>query len=80
MIRVGMLTVDKRPATTPCSWARACSTLNQIREAHKAAVKELGAENKKALDAKRKTNTSSKPVAKPDDKGSVANGIRGLVG
>lgn len=44
------------------------STLNQIREAHKAAVKELEAENKKALDAKRKTNSSSKPVAKPDDK------------
>lgn len=43
------------------------STLNQIREAHKAAVKELEAENKKALDAKRKTNTSSKPVTKPDD-------------
>ncbi len=47
------------------------STLNQIREAHKAAVKELEAENKKALDAKRKTNTSSKPVAKPDDKAEV---------
>lgn len=47
------------------------ATLNQIREAHKAAVKELEAENKKALDAKRKTNTSSKPVAKPDDKGLV---------
>lgn len=44
------------------------STLNQIREAHKAAVKELEAENKKALDAKRKTNSSSKPVAKPDEK------------
>jgi PRTRC genetic system protein E len=44
------------------------STLNQIREAHKAAVKELEAENKKALDAKRKTNTSSKPAAKADDK------------
>jgi PRTRC genetic system protein E len=44
------------------------STLNQIREAHKAALKELEAENKKALDAKRKTNTSSKPVTKPDDK------------
>jgi PRTRC genetic system protein E len=44
------------------------STLNQIREAHKAAVKELEAENKKALDAKRKTNTSSKPTAKADDK------------
>ena len=43
------------------------STLNQIRETHKAAVKELEAENKKALDAKRKTNTSSKPVAKPDE-------------
>jgi hypothetical protein len=41
--------------------------LNQIREAHKAAVKDLEAENKKALDAKRKTNTSSKPVAKPDE-------------
>jgi PRTRC genetic system protein E len=44
------------------------STLNQIREAHKAALKELEAENKKALDAKRKTNASSKPVTKPDDK------------
>ena len=44
------------------------STLNQIREAHKAAVKELEAENKKALDAKRKTNTSSKPAVKPDEK------------
>ena len=44
------------------------STLNQIREAHKAAVKELEAENKKALDAKRKTNSSSKPAAKADDK------------
>jgi PRTRC genetic system protein E len=47
------------------------STLNQIRETHKAAVKELEAENKKALDAKRKTNTSSKPVIKPDDKAEV---------
>jgi len=47
------------------------STLNHIREAHKAAVKELEAENKKALDAKRKTNTSSKPVAKADDKAEV---------
>ena len=47
------------------------STLNQIRETHKAAVKELEAENKKALDAKRKTNTSSKPVTKPDDKADV---------
>ena len=47
------------------------STLNQIREAHNAAVKELEAENKKALDAKRKTNTSFKPVAKPDDKAVV---------
>lgn len=44
------------------------STLNQIREAHKAAVKDLEAENKKALDAKRKTNSSSKPAAKADDK------------
>jgi len=44
------------------------STLNQIRETHKAAVKELEAENKKALDAKRKMNTSSKPTPKPDDK------------
>jgi len=44
------------------------STLNQIREAHKAAVKELEAENKKALDAKRKINSSSKPAAKADDK------------
>jgi PRTRC genetic system protein E len=43
------------------------STLNQIREAHKTAVKELEAENKKALDAKRKTNTSSKPLAKSDN-------------
>jgi PRTRC genetic system protein E len=34
------------------------STLNQIREAHKAALKELEAENKKALDSKRKTNTA----------------------
>ena len=42
--------------------------MNQIREAHKAVVKELEAENKKALDAKRKTNTSSKPTAKADDK------------
>jgi PRTRC genetic system protein E len=54
------------------------STLNQIRESHRAALKELEAENKKALDAKRKTNTSSKPAAKPDDKtvekeGSSAN-------
>lgn len=47
------------------------STLNQIRETHKAAVKELEAENKKALDAKRKTNTSSKPVTKPDDNAEV---------
>ena len=47
------------------------STLNQIREAHKAAVKDLKAENKKALDAKRKTNTSSKPTAKADDKAEV---------
>ena len=44
------------------------STLNQIREAHKAAVKELEAENKKALDAKRKINSISKPAAKADDK------------
>jgi hypothetical protein len=34
-------------------------------------VKELEAENKKALDAKRKTNTSSKPVTKPDDNAEV---------
>jgi len=47
------------------------STLNQIREVHKAAVKELQAENKKALDAKRRTNTSSKPLAKADDKAEV---------
>jgi PRTRC genetic system protein E len=44
------------------------STLNQIREAHKAAVKELEAENKKALGTKQKTNTGAKPVTKPDDK------------
>ena len=44
------------------------STLKQIREAHKAAVKELEAENKKALEAKRKTDTNSKAVAKPNDK------------
>ncbi len=44
------------------------STLNQIREAHKAAVKELEGDNKKALDAKRKINSSSKPSPKPDDK------------
>lgn len=43
------------------------STLNQIREAHKAAVKELEAENKKALDAKRKINNSSKPATKPNE-------------
>lgn len=43
------------------------STLNQIREAHKAAVKELEAGNKKALDVKRKINTSSKPAAKPNE-------------
>jgi PRTRC genetic system protein E len=42
------------------------STLNQIRETHKAAVKELEAENKKALDAKRKISASSKPAAKPE--------------
>jgi PRTRC genetic system protein E len=42
------------------------STLNQIRETHKAAVKELEAENKKALDAKRKISTSSKPAVKPE--------------
>ena len=43
-------------------------TLNQIREAHQAAVKELEAENKKALDAKRKINSISKPAAKADEK------------
>jgi PRTRC genetic system protein E len=48
------------------------STLNQIRETHKAAVKELEAEIKKALDAKRKTNTTSKLVTKPDDKAEYA--------
>ncbi|HZQ54107.1 MAG TPA: PRTRC system protein E [Bryobacteraceae bacterium] len=52
------------------------STLNQIREAHKAAVKELEAENKKALDAKRKTNTSCKPVTKPDDKPDSKDDIK----
>ena len=44
------------------------STLNHVREVHKAALKELEAENKNALDAKRKTNTSSKPGVRPDDK------------
>ncbi len=43
------------------------STLRQVREAHQAAVKELEAENKKALDAKRKTSVS-KPASKPEDK------------
>lgn len=44
------------------------STLNRIREAHKAAVKEVEAENKKALDAKRKLTGSCKPATKSDDK------------
>ncbi len=43
------------------------STLRQVREAHQAAVKELEAENKKALDAKRKTS-AAKPTSKPEDK------------
>jgi PRTRC genetic system protein E len=47
------------------------STLNHVREVHKAALKELESENKRALDAKRKTNSSSKPVAKPDDSAVV---------
>jgi PRTRC genetic system protein E len=56
------------------------STLNQIREAHKAAVKELEAENKKALDAKRKTNTSSKPVTKLDDKADAKDDTKKAMG
>ena len=43
------------------------STLRQIREAHQSAVKDLEAENKKALDAKRKT-AGSKAPAKSEDK------------
>ncbi|HEY7208814.1 MAG TPA: PRTRC system protein E [Bryobacteraceae bacterium] len=56
------------------------STLNQIRETHKAAVKELEAENKKALDAKRKTNSGSKPEAKPDDKAEVKDAEKKAAG
>ena len=56
------------------------STLNQIREAHKAAVKELEAENKKALDAKRKTNSSSKPVANHDDKADTKEDTKKATG
>ncbi len=44
------------------------STLNRIRETHNAAVKELEAENKKALDAKRKTAATSKSAVTSDDK------------
>lgn len=43
------------------------STLNQIRETHKAAVKELEAENKKALDAKRKLTARAKSDVKAGD-------------
>lgn len=43
------------------------STLEQLRETHKAALKELEAENKKALDAKRKSGSSNKPAPKADD-------------
>ncbi len=45
------------------------STLIQIRETHNAAVKELEAENKKALDAKRQTAGASKSAVKSDDRG-----------
>jgi PRTRC genetic system protein E len=50
------------------------STLRQVREAHQSAVKELEAENKKALDAKRKsagskaTRTEEKDRVKEDKK------------
>jgi PRTRC genetic system protein E len=43
------------------------STLRQVREAHQCAVKELEAENKKALDAKRKV-TASKVTTQAEDK------------
>jgi hypothetical protein len=43
------------------------STLRQVREAHQSAVKDLEAENRKALDAKRKA-AGSKATAKLDDK------------
>ncbi len=43
------------------------STLRQVREAHQAAVKEVEAENKQALDAKRKTSVS-KPTSKSEEK------------
>ena len=43
------------------------STLRQVREAHQSAVKDLEAENKKALDAKRKA-AGSKTPAKSEDK------------
>jgi PRTRC genetic system protein E len=43
------------------------STLEQLRATHKAALKELEAENKKALEAKRKSGSSSKPATKADD-------------
>ena len=49
------------------------STLTLVRETHQAAVKELEAENKKTLDAKRKMVTGSqspanKPAAKEEKK------------
>ncbi|MGH9440440.1 MAG: PRTRC system protein E [Terriglobia bacterium] len=42
------------------------STLQQVQEAHKAALKEIEAENKKALDAKRKIS-GAKALPKAED-------------
>lgn len=53
------------------------STLRQVREAHQSAVKDLEAENKKALDTKRKSaapKTTVKPEADGDKVGSRCNG------
>ncbi len=43
------------------------STLRQVREAHQSAMKDLEAENKKALDTKRKS-AGTKAPAKSEDK------------
>jgi PRTRC genetic system protein E len=45
------------------------STLRQVREAHHSAVKDLEAENKKALDAKRRAAGSK--ATKPEEKDGV---------
>ncbi len=50
---------------------RTGSTLQQVQEAHQAALKEIEAENKKTLDSKRKAS-SVKAASKPDDKSGTS--------